>query len=67
MHADENKKQNKERYKLLVEGDDLRSVMATRGKLSIYFTILISMIDDTVMMLLGGMMPAGFIGFHSGR
>ena len=31
MHANEDKKVGKECYKLLVEGDDLRAVMATRG------------------------------------
>jgi len=31
VHADETRKGGRECYKLLVEGDDLRSVMATRG------------------------------------
>eukprot|EP00794_Sanderia_malayensis_P012251 gene12251-13513_t len=31
VHADENRRNNREIYKLLVEGDDLRSVMATRA------------------------------------
>lgn len=31
VHADETRKGGRECYKLLVEGDDLRAVMATRG------------------------------------
>lgn len=38
IHVDEEKqKVGKERYKLLVEGDDLRAVMATRGMSIVHF------------------------------
>ena len=31
IHVDEEKKTEQTKYKLLVEGDDLKAVMATRG------------------------------------
>ena len=40
VHADEARRSGKETYKLLVEGDDLRAVMATRGKQSLYLWLV---------------------------